>query len=81
MRCMYCQGRMERGTAPFHIDRKGYHLLFDRIPAWVCSQCGEVYLKRLRWTLSKQLFEQWTSRLKSWLYLRKKDNSIALHEA
>ncbi len=30
-------------TAPFHIDRKGYHLQFDAIPAWVCSQCGEVY--------------------------------------
>ncbi len=42
---MYCQGRMERGTAPFHIDRKDYHLLFDRVPAWVCSQCGEVYFE------------------------------------
>ena len=45
MRCMYCQGKMERGTAPFHIDRNGYHLLFDRIPAWVCGQCGEVYFE------------------------------------
>lgn len=45
MTCMYCQGRMERGTAPFHIDRKDYHLLFDRVPAWVCSQCGEVYFE------------------------------------
>ncbi len=43
MKCMYCQGRMERGVAPFHIDRKGYHLQLDKIPAWVCSQCGEVY--------------------------------------
>ena len=43
MNCMYCQGKMVRGTAPFHIDRKGYHLQFDAIPAWVCSQCGEVY--------------------------------------
>lgn len=34
---------MERGVAPFHIDRKGYHLQLDKIPAWVCSQCGEVY--------------------------------------
>jgi len=47
MRCMYCQGQMERGTAPFHIDRKGYHLLFDRIPAWVCAQCGEVYFEEV----------------------------------
>ncbi len=34
---------MERGTAPFHIDRRGYHLVLDEVPAWVCSQCGEVY--------------------------------------
>jgi YgiT-type zinc finger domain-containing protein len=43
VKCMYCQGKMERGVAPFHIDRKGYHLQLDKIPAWVCSQCGEVY--------------------------------------
>ena len=36
---------MVRGTAPFHIDGKDYHLLFDRIPAWVCRQCGEVYFE------------------------------------
>ncbi len=43
MKCMHCQGRMEKGTAPFHIDRKGYHLTLDAVPAWVCQQCGEVY--------------------------------------
>jgi len=41
--CTHCQGKMKRGTAPFHIDRKGYHLVLDEIPAWVCSQCGEAY--------------------------------------
>jgi YgiT-type zinc finger domain-containing protein len=34
---------MKKGTAPFHIDRKGYHLTLDAVPAWVCQQCGEVY--------------------------------------
>ncbi len=34
---------MKRATAPFHIDRKGYHLMLDAIPAWVCTQCGEAY--------------------------------------
>ena len=43
MECMYCKGKMKRGTAPFHIDRKGYHLVFDTVPAFVCEQCGEVY--------------------------------------
>ena len=43
MNCMYCQGKMKRGISPFHIDRKGYHLTMDSIPAWVCTQCGEAY--------------------------------------
>jgi len=34
---------MNRSSAPFHIDRKGYHLQLDSVPAWVCTQCGEVY--------------------------------------
>ena len=33
---------MKRGSAPFIIDRNGYHLSWDSIPAWVCDQCGEV---------------------------------------
>ena len=44
MKCMHCKGLMNRGKAPFHIDRKGYHLTLDAIPAWVCQQCGEVYI-------------------------------------
>ncbi|HQX56532.1 MAG TPA: type II toxin-antitoxin system MqsA family antitoxin [Pyrinomonadaceae bacterium] len=43
MKCMYCKGNLERGTAPFHVDRKGYHLVLDKVPALVCQQCGEVY--------------------------------------
>jgi YgiT-type zinc finger domain-containing protein len=45
MKCIHCQNTMERGTAPFHVDRNGYHLVLDRIVAWVCKQCGEVYFE------------------------------------
>lgn len=45
MECMYCQTEMNKGTAPFHIDRKGVHVSLDEIPAWVCSQCGESYFE------------------------------------
>ncbi|MFQ5865516.1 MAG: YgiT-type zinc finger protein [bacterium] len=45
MKCIHCQGKMQRKFAPFHIDRKGYHLTLDEIPAWVCTQCGEVYFE------------------------------------
>ncbi len=43
MKCMYCQGDMIQGTAPLHIDRKDIHISLDKVPAWVCSQCGEAY--------------------------------------
>ncbi|MBA4369757.1 MAG: hypothetical protein C0403_19190 [Desulfobacterium sp.] len=43
MKCMHCQGKMKKGTAPFHIDRKSYHLILDEVPAWICQQCGEAY--------------------------------------
>ncbi len=45
MTCLYCRGKMMRGTAPFQADRKGYHLILDRVPAWLCQQCGEVYFE------------------------------------
>ena len=36
---------MKRRTATFHLDRKGYHLLLNAVPAWVCEQCGEAYFE------------------------------------
>ena len=45
MKCIHCQGKMKKGAAPFHIDRRGYHLVLDAIPAWICTQCGEVYFE------------------------------------
>ena len=41
MECLYCKAKMRRGTAPFRIDRNGYHISWDAISAWVCDQCGE----------------------------------------
>ena len=36
---------MKKGAAPYHVDRHGYHLSFDSVPAWVCSQCGQAYFE------------------------------------
>ncbi len=41
MECLYCKAQMRRGTAPFSIDRNGYHISWDAVSAWVCDQCGE----------------------------------------
>ncbi len=45
MKCIHCQGEMRKGTTPFHVDRKGCHVLLDTVPAWVCQQCGEAYFE------------------------------------
>lgn len=39
--CVHCRGRMQRGVAAFSVERSGYHVRWDAIPAWVCTQCGE----------------------------------------
>lgn len=36
---------MKKETTPFHVDRQGYHLMLDAVPAWVCEQCGEAYFE------------------------------------
>jgi len=39
------QGTMKKQTTHFDVHRKGYHLTFDSIPAWVCTQCGETFFE------------------------------------
>lgn len=39
--CVHCKGDMRQSTAPFSVDRNGYHVSWDALPAWVCTQCGE----------------------------------------
>ena len=39
--CIHCKGKLVRSTAPFSVTRNGYHISWDAVPAWVCSQCGE----------------------------------------
>lgn len=45
MECIHCKGRMVRALSPFSLDRKGYHISWDAIPTWVCTQCGEPYFE------------------------------------
>jgi len=36
---------MVRGKTSYVLNRQGYHLLIDEVPAWICRQCGEVYFE------------------------------------
>jgi YgiT-type zinc finger domain-containing protein len=41
MECLYCNGTLMRKRVSYTATRKGYHLIIDDVPAWVCEQCGE----------------------------------------
>ena len=41
MTCIHCQGMLKRSQSPLHIDRNSIHVTLDKVPAWVCEQCGE----------------------------------------
>ena len=41
MKCFHCQAELHRWTSTFSDSRKGYVLVLQDVPAWVCPQCGE----------------------------------------
>jgi YgiT-type zinc finger domain-containing protein len=41
MKCLYCGGTLKRGRVSYAVNRNGYHLIVDNVPARVCQQCGE----------------------------------------
>ncbi|MFH1561790.1 MAG: type II toxin-antitoxin system MqsA family antitoxin [Nitrospirota bacterium] len=43
MECLYCKGEMDKNKTTYSITRKGYHLLIEDVPSFVCEQCGEPY--------------------------------------
>jgi len=36
---------MVRGKTSYALNRQGYHLVIDEVPAWICRQCGEAYFE------------------------------------
>jgi hypothetical protein len=45
MRCLRCQGPVEWGTAPVHVERNGYRLAWEAVPAWICRRCDLAYFE------------------------------------
>lgn len=45
MKCLLCKGEMEKSSVSYTLDRKGYHLFLEKIPAYVCSRCGDRYFE------------------------------------
>jgi hypothetical protein len=45
MRCLRCQGPVEKGTAPVCLEGEGYRLAWEEVPAWVCTRCELAYFE------------------------------------
>ncbi|MFY9819868.1 MAG: YgiT-type zinc finger protein [Thermoanaerobaculia bacterium] len=45
MRCLRCQGAVERGTAPVRVEGNGYKMAWEQVPAWVCKRCELAYFE------------------------------------
>ena len=41
MKCPHCQGELNPGTTSYAVNRHGYHLTIDDVPALICEQCRE----------------------------------------
>jgi len=45
MKCVICKhGETHPGTTTVTLEREGMTLVFKRVPAQVCENCGEAYL-------------------------------------
>lgn len=41
MDCPNCQGEVHPGSTSYTVNRNGYHLIIDDVPALVCDQCHD----------------------------------------
>ncbi len=45
LRCLYCEGVLQRGAVPVRLTRAGYSASLPRVPAWVCRRCDQPYFE------------------------------------
>ncbi|MEK6681957.1 MAG: type II toxin-antitoxin system MqsA family antitoxin [Nitrospirota bacterium] len=64
MKCLLCKGEMEKETVAYTVDRKGYHLFLEKIPAYVCSQCGERYFEEKEVDAIQDMIKTFEEKLK-----------------
>jgi len=43
MNCLFCNGKLKKSAVAYTVNRKGYHLYIEKVPALVCTQCGEKF--------------------------------------
>ncbi len=58
MECYFCRGTLRKGESSYTVTRRGYHLIVDKIPAWVCAQCGEALFEEAQVDAIQKLVEK-----------------------
>ena len=43
MTCLFCSGKLKKASVAYTVNRKGYHLYIEKVPAHVCTRCGEKF--------------------------------------
>ena len=64
MKCLLCKGEMERSRVSYTVDRKGYHIYIQSIPAYVCAQCGEKYFEEKEAAAIQDMIKTFENKLK-----------------
>lgn len=64
MKCMQCRGEMKKAMVAYTVDRQGYHLFIKKIPAYVCSQCGEKYFEEKEVRVIQSMLKVFEKKLK-----------------
>jgi YgiT-type zinc finger domain-containing protein len=64
MECYYCKGDLKEGKVPYFIKRKGYHLVIDDVPAYVCQQCGEHLFREEEVELVQQIITELEAKIR-----------------
>jgi YgiT-type zinc finger domain-containing protein len=54
---------MEPRAVAYTVDRKGYHLYVEDIPAYVCSQCGERFFDEKEVISIQEMIQVFESKL------------------
>jgi YgiT-type zinc finger domain-containing protein len=46
MKCLRCQGPVQRATVPVTLERSGCRLSWEAVPVWQCTRCGMPYFEQ-----------------------------------
>ena len=65
MKCLMCEGDTERQLVSYTIDREGYHLYIEKIPALVCMKCREQYFEEKEVGLIQEMIQSIEEKLEN----------------